>query len=85
MGKNIQKELINGILKHQAKLATTIQEACMYIVNIIRNTGLTVFSLDLANAYANVYHQLIHFTSSGISFDPCLSLNEQPLPFITGA
>ena len=84
MGKNIQKESINGILKcfkHQAKLAMTIQ----YIVNIIRNTGLTVFSLDLANAYANVHHQLIHFTSSGISFDPCLSLNEQPLPFITGA
>ena len=63
MGKNIQKELINGIFKcfkHQAKLATTIQ----YIVNIIRNTGLRVFSLDLANAYANVHHQLIHFTSS---------------------
>ena len=59
MDKNIQKAFINGIpgcFKHQAKLATAIQEARR------KHKSLTVCWLDLANAYGSVHHQLIHFT-----------------------
>ena len=47
---------IPGCFKHQAKLATAIQEARR------KHKSLTVCWLDLANAYGSVHHQLIHFT-----------------------